>query len=65
MDRFWSGEKAVVFSQFGIKVAATCPPGLVDARRLGELVARNRGVDVRVFLDHVEAEQWLLGEQRG
>lgn len=37
---------------------------IVDPRRFGEAVARNRGVNVRVFTDEAEARSWLR-EQTG
>ena len=33
--------------------------GLVDPGRFGEVVARNRGVNVRVFTEEPEARVWL------
>ena len=64
-QRFQAGERMVIFSEFGIKVAVVASPGLVEPGRLAELVARNRGVNVRVFLDPAEARQWLLGKHTG
>jgi Holliday junction resolvase len=61
-ERFRAGERAVIFSEFGIKVAVVASPDQVEPRRLAELVAQNRGVDVRIFLDLAAAEEWLLGE---
>lgn len=37
---------------------------IVDPRRFGEAVARNRGVNARAFLDEAEARTWLR-EQTG
>jgi Holliday junction resolvase len=61
-ERFRIGERMVIFSEFGIKVAVVASPKQVEPRRLAELVAQNRGVDVRIFLDHAAAEEWLLKE---
>ncbi len=61
-ERFRAGERAVIFSEFGLKVAVVASPEQVEPRRLAELVAQNRGVDVRIFLDLAAAEEWLLGE---
>jgi hypothetical protein len=58
-DRYRAGESAVVFAEFGIKIALVGLSELVDPRRLGELVAQNRGVDGRVFIDLAAAEEWL------
>jgi hypothetical protein len=59
-DRYRAGESAVVFAEFGIKIAMVGMTELMDPRRLGELVAQNRGVDGRVFTDLAAAEEWLL-----
>jgi hypothetical protein len=59
-DRYRAGESAVVFAEFGIKIAMVGVTELMDPRRLGELVAQNRGVDGRVFTDLAAAEEWLL-----
>jgi hypothetical protein len=64
-QRFRAGERMVIFSEYGIKVAVLVSLSLVDPRRLAELVAQNRGVDVRIFLDLAEAEKWLQGEPSG
>ena len=37
---------------------------LLDPRRFGEMVARNRGVNVRVFTDENEARAWLREQTR-
>ena len=61
-ERFRIGEKMVIFSEFGIKVAVVASPEQIEPRRLAELVAQNRGVDVHIFLDLASAEVWLLEE---
>jgi hypothetical protein len=48
-ERYQAGERAVVFLDFGIKVAVLGASELIDPGRLGELVAQNRGVDAHVF----------------
>ncbi len=58
--RYHAGERAVVFLDFGIKLAVLGAPELMDPGRLGELVAQNRGVDGRVFSDLAVAKEWLL-----
>jgi hypothetical protein len=60
--RFQAGERMVIFSDYGIKEAVVTSPGLVEPRRLAEVVAQNRGMDVRIFLTLAEAEKWLKGE---
>jgi hypothetical protein len=64
-QRFRAGERMVIFSEYGIKVAVVASLSLVEPRRLAELVAQNRGVDVRIFLDLAEAEIWLQEEPVG
>jgi hypothetical protein len=58
--RYQAGERAVVFLEFGIKVAVLGPSELLDPGRLGELVAQNRGVDAHVFSGLAAAKKWLL-----
>jgi hypothetical protein len=64
-DRYRAGERAVVFAQFGIKLAMVGMAELIDPRRLGELVAQNRGVNGRVFTDLDEARKWLVEKEEG
>jgi hypothetical protein len=64
-DRYRAGESAVVFTEFGIRIAMLGRPELIDPRRLGELVAQNRGVDGRVFTDRAAAEEWLKEKTGG
>jgi hypothetical protein len=42
-----------------IPYALVAHPSMVDPRRFGELVARNRGMNGRVFTDRTEAGRWL------
>ncbi|MGA2505068.1 MAG: hypothetical protein ABSG01_13335 [Anaerolineales bacterium] len=63
-ERFRAGERAVVFGYNGIKIAMVSTPGQVDPKLLGELVARNRGVNGRVFTDLAAAKRWLLEKPR-
>ncbi len=58
--RYLAGKRAVVFMDFGIKVAVLGTPDQEDPGRLGELVAQNRGVDARVFTVLAAAKEWLL-----
>lgn len=64
-DRYRAGESAVVFAEFGIKIAMVGMAALIDPRRLGELVAQNRGVNGRVFSDLEEAKKWLMEKREG
>jgi hypothetical protein len=45
-------------------VAFFAKESLVDPQRFGEAVARNRGINVRVFTDELQARAWLK-EQTG
>lgn len=47
----------------GVKIAFfDRHPDQHEQNQFGELVARNRGIDVRVFSDLAEAESWLLAD---
>lgn len=61
-ERYRAGERAVVFAHNAIRIAMVGTRRQVDPKLLGELVARNRGVDGRVFTDLAAAKQWLLEE---
>ena len=61
-DKFEMGRHAVVFAQHGIKVAVVATPDQLDPERFGEVVARNRGVNIRLFTDVEAAEEWLATE---
>jgi len=61
-ERFRLGLSALSFAGKLRKVAVLGRPDLLDRQRFGELVARNRGVNVRAFLSVDEATQWLLAE---
>ena len=43
----------------GVPYAMVAAPEVVDPRRFGEMVARNRGVHGQVFTDRAEALRWL------
>ena len=59
-DRFFVGEKLQIFARHGIKVAFVHTLEQADPQSFGELVARNRGVNLRTFTDSGAAEKWLL-----
>jgi hypothetical protein len=61
-DKFTIGEQTTIFSRHGLKVAALVSAAQVLANNFGELVARNRGVNLRVFTRRRPAEDWLLGD---
>src|SRR5215831_14974117 len=54
MGRLWLGVSYVV------KVATVDTQEKIDPRRFGELVAQNRGLNLRAFTDYEIAEKWLL-----
>jgi hypothetical protein len=60
VDRFLIGERTRIFACYGLKVVFVDRPERIDPQKFGELVARNRGVNVRIFSDFHSAEEWLL-----
>jgi hypothetical protein len=46
-------------SRLTIPIAIVSSETLLDPQHIGEVMARNRGVNVRVFLDIEEAKIWL------
>lgn len=57
-ERYRLGEAAAA-NWTGPPVALVGTRQLVDPERFGEMVARNRGLDGRVFTDVAEARAWL------
>src|SRR5262249_40441058 len=60
IDRFFFGTSSQVFAVHRIKVALVCRPEQIDPKKIGVLVAQNRGVSVDSFTDLCAAEEWLL-----
>ena len=60
LDRYRLGSSVIAFAGKLRKVAAVGQPKFIDPEKFGEQVARNRGVNVRVFSDLGEAQRWLL-----
>jgi hypothetical protein len=59
--RYHFGDQAETFMFYKlIKVAVAVSPELLDPRRFGEMVARNRWVNLRVFTSANDAAKWLL-----
>lgn len=58
MDRFGLGEAAGRHLA-GTPIAAVVTEQQADPERIGQLAARNRGANVTVFLDPVEARAWM------
>jgi len=62
-DKYILGEQAQIFARYNvIKVAAVARPEQIDPERFGEMVARNRRVNGRVFTNAEDAKEWLLKE---
>ena len=59
-ERYFFAEKALVFAQYRLKVASVGAPEQIDPEGFGELVAQNRGVNIRAFTDVKSAREWLL-----
>jgi hypothetical protein len=53
---------SMVFAQYKCKVAAVCTPEHHDSTCFLGTVAQNRWVDLRVFTNVEDAEEWLLKE---
>ena len=58
-ERFRLGFSALSLRKLR-KVAVIGRPDLLDGERFGQLVARNSGVNVRVFTTRDAARRWLL-----
>ena len=61
-DRCFIGERAQIFAYHRIMVVGVARPEQLDPQRFGEMVARNRGVNVRSFPNTEDALEWLLKE---
>ena len=63
LDRFEMGmriAKHYLESDPRIRLAVLGHEPMIHPERFGELVARNRGADARVFTDEAQALEWLL-----
>lgn len=61
VERFWLGDQAETFMFHNlIKVAVVGRLEQLDHKRFGEMVARNRWVNARVFTNVRAAKRWLL-----
>lgn len=60
IDKYFLGENAQIFARHGLKIATVLRSELIDSQKFGETVARNRGVNVRVFADVPSAKSWLF-----
>jgi hypothetical protein len=60
-DRYFLVTSARIFAQYNIiETAYVVRPEQVDSKKFGELVARNRWINARVFTNIEDAEEWLL-----
>lgn len=60
-DRFQLGTRAAEAAAGWIKLALVAPERLIDPDRFGQVVAQNRGLQVKVFAEEVGALEWLVG----
>lgn len=61
MERYWLGDQAETFMFHNlIKVAVVGRTEQLDWQKFGEIVARNRWVNARVFTSVEDADKWLL-----
>jgi hypothetical protein len=61
-ERFRLGKSALGFAGKLRRIVVLGRADLIDRQKFGEMVARNRGINIRVFLTVDEATQWLLAE---
>jgi len=60
MERFRLAEIMEIFARYGIKVVLVCRPEQIHPKRLALMLAQKRGVNVEIFTDSQDAEEWLL-----
>jgi hypothetical protein len=60
MDRYFLGDEAQIFKRYNLRVATANRPEHLDEKKFAEIVARNRGVNFRVFTNVKDAQKWLL-----
>ena len=60
MDRYFLGGEAQIFKNYNLQVATANRPEHLDEKKFAEIVARNRGVNFRVFTNVEDALEWLL-----
>jgi hypothetical protein len=59
-QRFHLGEQVAKAAISAVKIAFVARPEMIDARRFGVTVARNRGLHGEVFDSEADAVAWLL-----
>ena len=62
-QRFHLGERTAETAMSLVKVAVVANPEMIDARRFGATVARNRGLITEPFVSEADALAWLLDSQ--
>jgi hypothetical protein len=62
-ERFRLGVSALGFAGKLRRIAVIGRPDLLDGQRFGEMVARNRGINIRAFNTPDDATQWLLADE--
>src|SRR5262245_25147138 len=60
LDKFFMGERLMIFTHYRIKVAFVTKPKRIDLLKFAILVAQNKKVKVEAFTDFQSAEEWLL-----
>jgi hypothetical protein len=63
-DRYRFAEQLARAAMSSVVVAMVAHPELIDARRFGVTVARNRGMMSAIFATEAAALEWLLDPQR-
>ncbi|HEX7897280.1 MAG TPA: hypothetical protein VF950_05945 [Planctomycetota bacterium] len=62
LDRYRLGSCAFALSEALERIAVATPGEMIDPEKFGERVARNRGVNLRVFPELEAARLWLLAD---
>jgi hypothetical protein len=61
VDRYLFGEHTQILARCSVvKVAVVARPERVDPERFAEMVAQNRGINLRIFTSVEDATEWLL-----
>jgi hypothetical protein len=60
LDRFTLGGQAARAGRSTVKVAMVAKPEMIDPKKFGVTVAKNRGLNADVFTTEAEALAWLL-----
>jgi len=60
LERYRMGQTAELLDGKAARVSVLARPDQIDPGRFAEQVARNRGANVKVFIDPEKAQRWLL-----